>query len=86
VWVHPLPTGDAAAAAGAVEGGAADGQPAEVADNLVHAAAACKTAQEVRGCAGALAVWEMEGVRQQGVRRFSRWRGVFSTRARQHAR
>ena len=44
VWVHPLPSSDAAAAGGAAEEGVA----AEVADNLAHAAAACKTAQEVR--------------------------------------
>lgn len=66
VWVHPLPSGDAA------PGGADDGAAAEVAANLAHAAAACKTAQEVGGarssCARAAAAARAAGGAGQAAR------------------
>jgi hypothetical protein len=57
VWVHPLPAGGDASAAAAAGGGGGGGDAAgegvtpDVADNLVHAAAAAKTAQDV-SCKG----------------------------------
>ncbi len=49
MWVHPLPTGGGGGAPAEPQPGAGgEGAPQDIAANLVHAAAACKTAQEVR--------------------------------------
>lgn len=74
VWVHPLPSGADAPAggqeAGAPGGTQAEGTSQDIADNLIHAAAACKTAQEAAkvGMQKAQEHWRPDGEAQVGLR------------------